>query len=899
MKFMTSNNLTYMLSILKTKNDALYAPKDHNHEQYLTKKEHGTHLTLGTSSSNAFRGDYGNTAYNHSQSAHAPSNAQKNSDITKAEIEAKLIGTITTHTHNNATTSASGLMSASDKSKLNGIASGAEVNQNAFSKIAIGNTNIIADTATDTLTLVAGSNVTITPDATIDKITIAATDTVYTHPSYTAKSSGLYKITVDATGHVSGTTAVAKSDITALGIPSTNTTYGTGNASTAGLTKLYTSTGTNTDGTMTQAAIKSALDGKANSSHSHGYLPLSGGTMSGDVSYQFTGTGGHAIGLIWKNNNKDKTVFGGVGALANAGVGNTLYMGWGDSPWIASNNFNVSSSGIKYKGNKIYHAGDKPTPADIGAAAKSHGTHVSYGGNGSATTVSRSDHTHSYLPLSGGTMTGNIKFTDVTSTTYPAKSAMLTWNGSTDGADIYYQVDASDKGRLVLNTRDDADCIIMFANNGVSKATIDNSGNFSGKAAKADTLNTARTLTIGNTGKKFNGSANVSWSLSEIGAAPASHGTHLTIGTGAGNAAAGNHTHNYAGSSSAGGAATSANKVNTNLAIKLNGGTTEGTNLFTFNGSAAKTVNITPGSIGAAASSHGTHVSYGGNGSATTVSRSDHTHSHLEVKGTNTITSTTNDTTAKWGAQKTSIHWYTTSGQLTDQPSQYGYILNIGQNSEVHQLWMTQSSGDLKHRGGNASGWSGTWRTVLDSSNFKTHVTPANIGAAAGSHTHSYLPLSGGTMTGKITTPNNAQGITIGDDVTLCDRNIADHLVLEGSTATNGGITFGSGKDTNIYRGGANILKTDDTMNAVGGFQWNGQSLDNRYAASSHGTHLTIGTGESNAAAGNHTHKYAGSSSAGGTANSVNGYTIWAGTKAQYDAIKSKSSTTLYFIKEQ
>jgi hypothetical protein len=62
-------------------------------------KEHGTHLTLGTGSGNAYRGDYGNTAYNHSQAAHAPSNAQKNSDITKAEIEAKLTGTITTHKH--------------------------------------------------------------------------------------------------------------------------------------------------------------------------------------------------------------------------------------------------------------------------------------------------------------------------------------------------------------------------------------------------------------------------------------------------------------------------------------------------------------------------------------------------------------------------------------------------------------------------------------------------------------------------------------------------------------------------------------------------------------------------------------------------------------------------------
>ena len=56
-------------------------------------------LALGTTSSTAFRGDYGQIAYTHSQSAHAPSNAQKNSDITKAEIEAKLTGTITTHSH--------------------------------------------------------------------------------------------------------------------------------------------------------------------------------------------------------------------------------------------------------------------------------------------------------------------------------------------------------------------------------------------------------------------------------------------------------------------------------------------------------------------------------------------------------------------------------------------------------------------------------------------------------------------------------------------------------------------------------------------------------------------------------------------------------------------------------
>ena len=47
----------------------------------------------------------------------------------------------------------------------------------------------------------------------------------------------------------------------------------------------------------------------------------------------------------------------------------------------------------------------------------------------------------------------------------------------------------------------------------------------SDKATTADTLSTARTLTIGSTGKTFNGSTNISWTLAEIGAFPISGGT--------------------------------------------------------------------------------------------------------------------------------------------------------------------------------------------------------------------------------------------------------------------------------------------------------------------------------------------------------------------------------------
>ena len=42
------------------------------------------------------------------------------------------------------------------------------------------------------------------------------TDTKYTHPSHTAKSSGIYKITVNSLGHVSAATAVTETDLTTI-----------------------------------------------------------------------------------------------------------------------------------------------------------------------------------------------------------------------------------------------------------------------------------------------------------------------------------------------------------------------------------------------------------------------------------------------------------------------------------------------------------------------------------------------------------------------------------------------------------------------------------------------------------------------------------------------------------
>ena len=92
-----------------------------------------------------------------------------------------------------------------EKNKLSGIATGAEVNQNAFSNIVVGSTTISADSKTDSLTL-AGSNVTITPDADNDKVTIGITKSNvtsalgYTPPTTNTTYSDMTGATTDANG---------------------------------------------------------------------------------------------------------------------------------------------------------------------------------------------------------------------------------------------------------------------------------------------------------------------------------------------------------------------------------------------------------------------------------------------------------------------------------------------------------------------------------------------------------------------------------------------------------------------------------------------------------------------------------------------------------------------------
>lgn len=113
------------------------------------------------------------------------------------------------------------------------------------------------------------AGVIITDTTTGDgKINVDGTEiNIYTHPSHTAADAGLYKITVDAFGHVTAVTAVAKKDITGLGIPSEDTKVANLTANTG---KVVTSLSNNT--TLGTTDVKNlTLDG---------ITPVEGGYVS-------------------------------------------------------------------------------------------------------------------------------------------------------------------------------------------------------------------------------------------------------------------------------------------------------------------------------------------------------------------------------------------------------------------------------------------------------------------------------------------------------------------------------------------------------------------------------------------------------------------------------------------
>ena len=361
-------------------------------------------------------------------------------------------------------------------------------------------------------------------------------------------------------------------------------------------------------------------------------------------------------------------------------------------------------------------------------------------------------------------------------------------------------------------------------------------------------------------------------------------------------AAASSHTHNYAGSSSAGGAA---NSVKTSLIVKLNGGTKEGTNMFTFNGSAAKTINITPSSIGAAAASHGTHVTYGTDapkangtasaGSAASVSRSDHVHpaqtyvqnagSAIKLATARTI-SLSGDATGSVsfnGTTNVSIptsvknHTYTdipsnsnlnsytdpgwyrcstsaTAVTISNSPTDSAFVMIVNTHAGTNQIvieYMT-SAFHIWTRNYYNNTW-GSWAEIYTTIQ---KPTASEIGAAASSHNHAASDIISGTLS----VTRGGTGI----------KSNPSMLVNLGSTSA------------------ASVFADTPRPGVVGTLPISrgGTGATNAAAA-----RTNLG-----AAASSHTHKYAGSSSAGGAATLANKVNVPVNT-----VLFSTSSSSTFF----
>lgn len=143
---------------------------------------------------------------------------------------------------------------------------------------------------------VAGSgNAVTTASISGDTLTLTkgATYNNYVHPAGSApsKTSGFYKFSTDSTSHVASVTAVTKSDITALGIPSqnTNTTYTFANGSAGNFTVTPSggSAQTVSVGKPANAGNADTVGGISPSA----FVKKAGDTMTGSLTINQTSSG--------------------------------------------------------------------------------------------------------------------------------------------------------------------------------------------------------------------------------------------------------------------------------------------------------------------------------------------------------------------------------------------------------------------------------------------------------------------------------------------------------------------------------------------------------------------------------------------------------------------------------
>lgn len=235
-------------------------------------------LALGTTSSTAFRGDQGKTAYDHATAkgsafssglykitTNAEGHVTGATTVAKSDITALGIPAQDT-TYGAATTSAAGLMSSADKTKLDGIAAGAQKNTitgvkgNAETSYRTGNINITA-------TNIGLGNVENKSSKTIrGELTKANVTTALGYTPPTQDTNTTYTLTQDATDGHKITLTPSSGNATTITIPDNNTTYTEATTSKAGLMS---------------AADKTTLDGLSTN-----YLAKSGGQITGPISFK-------------------------------------------------------------------------------------------------------------------------------------------------------------------------------------------------------------------------------------------------------------------------------------------------------------------------------------------------------------------------------------------------------------------------------------------------------------------------------------------------------------------------------------------------------------------------------------------------------------------------------------